>query len=166
MHNCEKLPTQLNLSLFGHDWSLYKEKLYQIFRRDFIDGEVRFRGKPIDIIHERFFEGKERTFWHIISEGQEDINRLLNTDRCASLPWVKPLIEDDGACAEYRFWIRYHDKTKRDRYYIWCTAVNYLVVLEDRDSHYKLITAYNILPYKVKSYEKIYKSYIETKTPT
>lgn len=41
-----------------------------------------------------------------------------------------------------------------------------MVILEDRGSHYKLITAYNVLPYKVKSYEKDYSKYIETKTPT
>ena len=89
-----------------------------------------------------------------------------NADRCASISWVKPLIEDDGNCISYRLWVKYHDKTKRNRYYIWCAGVNYMVILEDRDSHYKLITAYNVLSYKIKGYEKEYNNYIKTKTPT
>lgn len=32
-----------------------------------------------------------------------------------------------------------------------------MVILEDRDTHFKLITAYNVLPCKVKAYEKDYK---------
>ena len=164
--NCEKLPTRLEYSLFRYDWTTYKEGLYRIFQRDFLNNEIEFNGKRVDIIHEKFFEGKERSFWHIISEGMEDVNRSPNADRCASISWVKPLIEDDGSCISYRLWVKYHDKTKRDRYYIWCTAANYMVILEDRDSHYKLITAYNVLSYKIKGYEKEYNNYIKTKTPT
>lgn len=164
--DCYKLPSPLEYSLFGHNWAAYKESLYRIFQKDFLNGVVTFKGKRVDIIHDEFFEGKERSFWHIISEGKEDINRSPNADRCASIPWVKPLIEDDGNCMSYRLWTKYHDKTKKDRYYIWCTAVNYLVILEDRGTHYKLITAYNVIPYKAKQYEKDYNNYIKTKTPT
>lgn len=131
-----------------------------------MNGNLRFRGKNVDIIHEKFFEGKERSFWHIISEGDADADRELNTERCASIPWAKPLIEDDGNCEKYRIWAKWHDKSKRDRYYICCTEVNYMVILEDRGTHYKLITAYNVLDYKVKSYEKDYNKYAQTKTPT
>lgn len=164
--DCKKLPSRLEWSLFCGNANLYKDALYSVFKKDFLSGNLKFRGKNVDIIHEKYFEGKERSFWHIISEGEDDAGRELNTERCASLPWAKTLIEDDGSCEKYRIWIKWHDKTKRDRYYIWCTEVNYMVILEDRSSHYKLITAYNVLPYKVKSYEKDYTKYIQTKTPT
>lgn len=164
--NCKKLPSRLEWSMFRGDAKLYKEALYFVFQRDFLSGNLQFKGKNVDIIHEKFFEGKERSFWHIISEGNEDVDRDLNTERCASLPWAKPLIEDDSNCEKYRIWVKLHDKSKRNRYYIWCTEVNYMVILEDRDTHFKLITAYNVLPYKVKSYEKDYIKYGQTKTPT
>lgn len=164
--NCRKLPSRLEWSMFRGDAHRYKEALYLVFKRDFLTGNLQFRGKNVDIIHEKFFEGKERSFWHIISEGDADAERELNTDRCASISWARPLIEDDGNCDKYRIWVKWHDKSKRDRYYIWCTEVNYMVILEDRDTHFKLITAYNVLEYKVKSYEKEYKKFIQTKTPT
>lgn len=164
--NCKKLPSRLEWSMFRGDAKLYKEALYSVFKRDFLNGDLQFRGKNVDIIHEKFFEGKERSFWHIISEGDVDVDRELNTDRCASIPWAKPLIEDDGNCEKYRIWVKWHDKSKRDRYYIWCTEINYMVILEDRETHFKLITAYNVLEYKVKSYEKEYNKYVQTKTPT
>lgn len=163
--SCDKLPSRLEWKMFRGDAERYKNALYGIFQRDFLSGILQFQGKNVDIIHEKFFEGKERSFWHIISEGNEDTDRELNTERCASLPWAKPLIEDDGKCEYYRIWTKWHDKTNRNRYYIWCTAVDYMVILEDRDTHFKLITAYNVLPYKVKSYEKDYKKYGQTKTP-
>lgn len=166
MANCKRLPARLEYSLFAYDWKEYKEGLYRIFQRDFIKGTVIFNGKNVDIIHEKYFEGKERSFWHIISEGGTDVNRIPDINRCASIPWIKPIIEDDGNCSSYRLWTKYHDKTKKNRCYIWCKDINYMVILEDRVSHYKLITAYNVASYNIKRYEKDYKKYIETKTPT
>ena len=37
-----------------------------------IDEEnILVNGKKVDIIHEKLFEDKERSFWHIISEGDQ-----------------------------------------------------------------------------------------------
>ncbi len=153
------MPSKLPPSLFGGDMHLYKKALYDIFKRDFVENKVYHRGKKVDIIHEKLFEGKERSFWHIISEGEEDVNRVPITWRSEVLPWAKPLIQEDGNCSEHREWKKYHDKTKRDRYYIWCTSLNFLVILEDRTSHYKLISAYPVLEYRIKYYSKEYLKY-------
>ena len=153
------MPSKLPPSLFGGDMNLYKKALYDIFKRDFVENKVYHRGKKVDIIHEKLFEGKERSFWHIISEGEEDVNRVPITWRSEVLHWAKPLIQEDGNCSEHREWKKYHDKTKRDRYYIWCTSLNFLVILEDRTSHYKLISAYPVLEYRIKYYSKEYLKY-------
>ncbi len=164
--NCDILVSRLPWTLFHGDWSAYKEALYSVFKRDFIDNRPIFRGLPVDIIHQQTLEGKERSFWHIISQGKDDSERTLDPDRCANLPRVKSLIEDDGNCDEYRLWVKWHDKSKKDRYYVWCKSIAYLVVLEYRNNHFKLITAYNVMPNKVREYEKEYAKYIKTKTPT
>lgn len=159
MSDCNKLPTRLEWSLFRGDWNAYKEGLYKVFKKDFIEGQVYFHRKPVDIIHESFFEGKERSFWHIISAGNEDVNRNPDPNRCASIRWVKPLIEDNGDCENYRYWIKYHDQTKKDRHYIWCVSRKYMVILEDRGEYYKLITAYNVEIYNEKRYKKDFERY-------
>ena len=63
--NCKKLPSRLEWSMFRGDAKLYKEALYSVFQRDFLSGNLQFKGKNVDIIHEKFFEGKERSFWHM-----------------------------------------------------------------------------------------------------
>lgn len=83
--SCDKLPSRLEWKMFRGDAERYKNALYGIFQRDFLSGTLQFQGKNVDIIHEKFFEGKERSFWHIISEGNEDTDRELNTERCASI---------------------------------------------------------------------------------
>lgn len=163
---CERLPARLEWELFDGDWDMYKSALYKIFKRDLIENDLFFHGKSVDIIHEHYYEGKERSFWHIISSGDDDANRAPDGERCASLSWVRPLILEDDSCDKYRLWVKWCDKAKKDRYYIWCTAVNYIVILEDRGSHFKLITAFNVKSYNVKRYEKEFNSYIKTKTST
>lgn len=153
------IPSKIESSFFRGDMNAYKEALYKIFCRDFVNNDIYFQGKKVDIIHEKFFEGKERSFWHIISEGDEDINRTPISWRAETLAWAKPLIEEDGDCSEYRKWVKFHDKTNRNRYYIWCVAINYMVILEYRDSYYKLITAYPVQEYRIKTYNKEYKKY-------
>ena len=153
------MPGKLEASLFHGNLNLYKEALYKIFKRDFIDNTLYYNGKKVDIIHEKFHEGKERSFWHIISEGDKDIDRTPISRRAEVLPWAKPLIEEDGTCIQYKQWVKYHDKTKRNRHYIWCTAIKYMVILEDRGTYFKLITAYPVLDYNVKRYNKEYLKY-------
>ena len=165
MH-CKKIPDPIFLSDCDGDWAKYEDTIYQIFKSDMIDHRPTFNGKPVDIIHEKLYKNKERSFWHIISEGEGDLNRLPKMERCEKVGWVKPLILDKGNCEHYKLWIRYHDQSKKNRYYIWCTDIQYMVILEDRHSHYKLISAFNVMPYAVKKYQKEYDGYIKTKTPT
>lgn len=163
---CVQLPARLEWSMFAGDFKKYEEALYEIFKRDFITSAPSFMGKPVDIIHHTFYNNKERSFWHIVTSGGQDLSRSFDEDRCGSLPWAKALIEEHTTCGEYKIWSKWHDQTNRNRYFIWCSKVNYMVILEDRTSYFKLITAFNVLPYKVKSYQKDYESYIKTKTPT
>ena len=153
------IPSKLSAELFKNNPELYKEALYKIFKRDFIDNNVTHHGKTLDIIHEKLYENKERSFWHIISEGAEDTNRTPISWRAEVLPWIKPLIQEDGSCTQYKEWRKYNDKSKKIRNYIWCTAINFLIILEDRDTHYKLISAYPVLECKINYYTKEYNKY-------
>ncbi len=160
------LSLRLESSFFKNDLEEYKEALYKIFKRDFVDNEVLYKGEKVDIIHEKYFEDKERSFWHIVSEGGKDEDRVPVSGRAEILPWIKSLIEENGTCSEYRSWIKYHDKTKHNRVYIWCIANSFLVVLEKRKNCYKLITAFPVVGKYVVYYNEEYKKYGQTKTPT
>lgn len=166
--DCEKLPSKIESKMFNGNIDAYNEALYKLFKRDFIDNTTYFNQKPVDIIHQDYYNGKERTYWHIVSEGDEDANRTPISTRAEKIAWIKFLILEDGSCPNYKFWTRYHDKTKKTRLYIMCDAVNYLVVLENRGTYYKLITAFPVQEYSIKKYLKYYKQYLleKTKTPT
>ncbi|MBQ6293768.1 MAG: hypothetical protein IJK77_07875 [Lachnospiraceae bacterium] len=160
---CGQLPSRINFSLFRGDISAYYDALYKIFRRDFIENEVTYLGKRVDIIHEKYFSGRERSFWHLISEGGRDEERMVYNVRSSYLPYARALIMDTVIdCRDYKTWIKYHDQSKRNRHYIWCQRENYLVILEERKVGFKLITAYPVEEYMVKKYEK---EYNKTKTP-
>ncbi len=159
MTNCEKLPDIISLSDYGGNWENYKEAIYTIFKNDFINNRVMFNGKNVDIIHQAIFDGKERSFWHIISTGHNDESRIPDLTRCARISWIKALIQDDKRCDSYKSWKKFHDQTNKERYYIWCSADNYLVILEDRISYYKLITAFDVKEYNVDRYEREYQAY-------
>lgn len=45
------------------------------------------------------------------------------------------------------------------------TLIDYMVILEDRKSYYKLITAYVVHNYSKNGYAKDYNTFIKTKTP-
>lgn len=163
---CEQLPSRLEWEMFNGDFVRYEESLYQIFQRDFVVNRLVYQGKPVDIIHEQYYNGKERSFWHIVTSGQEDFTRSFDEERCGSMPWARGLIEGNADCQDFKVWVKWHDQTKKDRHYIWCSKVNYMVILEDRGAFFKLITAFNVQPYNVARYQKDYEVYCKTKTPT
>lgn len=161
MNGCEKdyIPSKIELSLFHGDVNAYTEALYKIFKRDFIENELYYQGKKVEIIHEQYYNGKERSFWHIISEGGKDEERTPISRRAETITWAKALIVEETDCEEYKSWIKFHDKTNKFRHYIWCSAVNYLVILEDRGTYYKLITAYQVHEKNIVRYNGEYLRY-------
>lgn len=159
------IPSEVKLSDHGGDWETYIASLYKLFSENYIDHTVKYNAKNVNIITEKMIDGKVRSFWHIITEGQYDDNRIPNLDRCSKVHWARHIIEESGECIHYKTWIKYHDKTGRNRYYIWCDHLNYIVIFEDRHTHYTLITAYVVDKYREKKYKKEYEMYKKTKTP-
>jgi hypothetical protein len=41
--------------------------------------------------------GKAATFWHVISDGAVEEDRLPNLARCSRVPWIRPMIESVGS---------------------------------------------------------------------
>lgn len=52
---CESLPSRLEWRMFGGDFSKYEEALYEVFKRDFLRIPLTYMGKPVDIIHEKYY---------------------------------------------------------------------------------------------------------------
>lgn len=132
-----KLP---ELILFNGDWEKYEERLYEIFKRDFLDSRPYFKKVlPVGIKKEPKEKGKEATFWHIVSCGKEGKMRLHDLRKCERIGWIRPVIESFPDC-EIKAWL-----VRRGREIRICLCYgnwDYVVILRKMRSYVLLITAY------------------------
>jgi hypothetical protein len=93
------LPALICLSDFGGNWDRYQQGLYEVFRRDFLEARLYFRGLPLRLKRHPLADGKEATFWHFTSEGHVEAERTPDLRRCERIAWPRPIIErvDDPA---------------------------------------------------------------------
>ncbi len=112
----------------------------------------------IGIKHD-LLNGKEITFWHIVSEGDVEAERIPNLRRCERIRWPRPIIEHFNN-EEIKIWE--NDKNRSKRVYLWLDSMDYLVVLVKRHTYYLLLTAF---PIEHEHYRrKLQKEYDDKKT--
>ncbi len=135
----EWLPELEPFDKYGGDWDKYLEALYSFFKNDFIDSKPYFKGRRLGLKKHPVEHGKEATFWHLISEGKEEEERIPDLRRCERIRWPRPVIENDGDPA-VKVW---GNKRKLEtRILIWLEQEEYLVVLADRKEYILPWTAY------------------------
>ena len=124
-------------------FSDYEERIYSEFKSsfDYISLNFTFNEKIIKFRYLPIIDGKEEVFWHIITTDNSG-KRIKDTDRYSRIRWAEYLLfycyENNDECS--KVWIR----KKRRRIHIWCTSLDYLVVLEERNDYILFITAYPV----------------------
>jgi hypothetical protein len=135
------LPPLVLFQDYGGNWEHYVEALYEYFKRDFVDGSPSFRGTRLALKRHPMEQGKEATFWHLISEGQAEDERVPDLRRCERIRWPRPIIEHADEPV-IKVW---ENKRKREkRICVWFENVEYLVVLAVRERYILLWTAYPV----------------------
>jgi len=156
----EFLPPLINLD---GSYEEIIERLYEVFRRDFIENRARHLGwdvRYIGSIYE-FSQSKVEGFWHVITrEDATRSNRLIDYRRAERLSWAKPLMENP-----YRKGIKFffYDEgipRKGIRHYIWFEKGNYVVVLRKRRDDYFWITAFYVDDWKREDLQKRFENRI------
>jgi hypothetical protein len=156
--NPEWLPPLVLFADYGGNWERYVEVLYKYFRQDFIDDKPSFRGTKLALKRYPMDQGKEATFWHLISEGNNEEDRLPDLRRCERIRWPRPIVEHSDSSG-IKVW---ENKRRREtRICIWFEAVEYLVVLAVRRGYILLWTAYPVIRSHRK--RKLQKEYEEHK---
>lgn len=93
--NCEHLPPLIICENWS-DFKKYDDRIYQIFKRDFIDSHPLFESKNVNIRRHPLIDNKEQTFFHITSKDyNENEERCPDPRRCERIAWVRKFIEDD-----------------------------------------------------------------------
>lgn len=129
-----------NLVLFNGDWAKYEEILYAYFKDDFIDNRPKkFMGLRIGLKKYPKYKNKEATFWHFISEGKIETERVPDLRRCERIRWPKPIIENTED-NKIKVWenIRGNEKNICLCYGDW----EYLIILRKRKDYILPWTAY------------------------
>jgi hypothetical protein len=144
--SAEWLPPLTLLADHGGNWHRYLDCVYRHFCQDFKPCRFTINGKRIGIQKEPIVDGREATFWHLISTGQVEDERLPDLRRCERIRWVGALIEAVPSEA-VRYWESRRSNAKRrnqDRLLVALPDFSYVVVLTDRGSYAMLITAYYV----------------------
>lgn len=133
------LPPLVLMEDFGYNWQAYLNAIYAIFCQDFIDTNPSIENKRFALKRHPIIEGKEATFWHIISEGDIENERLPDLRRCERIRWPRPMIE--AITTGYvKYWKNM--RGKEERIVIALEDFSYVVVLADRGDYILLWTAY------------------------
>lgn len=116
--------------------------LYTKFKRDFVWSQPRLNGVVVRLADPHLIREKEGTFWHIISSGDSEETREIELERCRSISWIKPIIENCGSSGVLCWEILEGRKLKTK---LFLYPGDYLVVLKRSPNCFKLITAFPII---------------------
>jgi hypothetical protein len=151
------LPPLVMLSEYSGEWDVYLEAIYKLFKKDFIDEKPVFQGQRLCLKRHPITKGKEATFWHMISEGREETDRIPDLRRCERIRWPRPIIEHESD-PNVKYWIAV--KRNENRIHIWLEAENYIVVLAKRKDFILPWTAFLVTrPHHRKKLRKEYEEY-------
>lgn len=137
----EWLPALVLLEENDGDWNKYLTLIYSYFRSDFIDNQCNFRGIKIAIKRHPQINNKEATFWHLITEGDNETERTPDLRRCERIRWSKPLIEKVPDETIKLWKNKRHNET---RLCLWLEDAEYIVILAERKKYLLLWTAYTV----------------------
>ncbi len=146
---------------YQNDWYQYLEAVYQYFYQDFVVSKPYFENKRFALKRDPVVKGKEATFWHIISEGKGESERLPDLRRCERIRWPRVIINESQS-GLMKCW---KSNRKGDqRIVIALEDFSYVVVLADRDDSILLWTAYCVeQEHRRRKLRKEYEEYMSGK---
>ncbi|MRD48673.1 hypothetical protein GHT07_15395 [Caenimonas koreensis DSM 17982] len=135
------LPELIHFHDHGKDWATYEAALYEAFKDDFVHAKPVYRGTALSMKRIPISKGKEATFWHIISDGADEANRLINFRRCERIRWARALVENSEK-PEVKMWVA--EKSHENRIHLWLEEDDFVVVIADRGTYLLFWTAYHV----------------------
>jgi hypothetical protein len=151
------LPGLMFLEAYDGDWARFLDALYAIFRDDFVENMPVYRGRRLALKRHPMTNGKEATFWHMISEGDREEDREIDLRRCEKIRWPRPIIEHADE-PTIKVWT--NRRKGESRICLWLEEQEYLVILADRRGYLLPWTAYPVTrPHRKRKLQKEYEEF-------
>lgn len=148
------------------------DALHRIFQNDFFDNTVIVDGKELKIKPYKYSNNKKDSlpdefsryyekFVHLITRTVKATNwktasniREFRSERANRIHWIRPILDNCGDKRITRF--RYVEDNVTEREYFWLRSKQYIVILEEIEPDYTLITGFCVdsdnQPYYQKKY--------------
>lgn len=153
------LPDVMDLSDFGGNWDDYVESIYAAFYDDFHKSNIVFDGVNLSAKKHPEINGKSATFWHIITSGEVESERVPDLERCKRVLWPRAIIEN---CTDSVV-LRWPSSKHKNRTLLWLKEFDYMVVIEHRNGYCMLWTAFYVNSgHMRRKYQKEYNSHINS----
>lgn len=163
MEKSSWLPALVLFEKSGGDWQKYLEAIYTFFKADFLDSRPTYNGKRVGLKRHPLSQGKEATFWHLISEGSVEAERLPDMRRCERIRWPRPIMDHSGDKV-LKVWK--NQRNGETRICLWLESEEYLFVLAERKDHVLPWTAYMVdRVHTKKKLQKEFEEYWKKKSP-
>jgi len=132
-------PDLLPLSDCGGDWDLYLDVVHEAFLDDIDRTWLMYKGRRITSPKQPESLGRGIGFWHVISEGSTEEERIPDLRRCERVPWIRYIVENAHTHDEIDVWQNQRGTTTNILFWY---KEEYLVIIADRKSYWILKTAY------------------------
>lgn len=134
-------------------WPNYIEDIYAEFRSTAADAGLCFRGWPVVCPYmepqkgappKQPYQGKHFSFWHSISTGQKEDDRVPDFPRCERIRWIGWCIRNAENPALVRWWENERRSLRGPKTHVplWLFDHDYAVILDKGRDRYFLRTSY------------------------
>lgn len=147
---CIDLPELICFS--GGSWQEYEDEIHQIFQDTVLKTPIYFRKCIVKVKFHPETKKKSFTFWHLISEGEHENDRIPCIRRCERIAWIRFFIEQAEKAHEISWWE--NKRGNNTHVVIWHEIENYAVILAERKGYYLLKTAYVVEKFRAKRFIK------------
>lgn len=142
---------------FGGNWLHYVEEIYKVYVESIASAGLTFNGLKVSCQFRPESQGKHFGFWHVISEGETEEDRIPDFRRCERVTWISYLIANVESDEKISWW---ENKRGADTHVvIWHEAENFVVILAKRKDYYLLKTAYCPESHRAKTFIKERENY-------
>ena len=135
---------------YDKDFKKYEAALYHIFKRDFLESQPSFLGKPVRFRKYPMENDKEEAFYHITCNDYCHVkDRSPDFRRSERIEWCRAFIEkykcegyECEDCSGIHVWTEWYRGKLQTC--ILSEDYRYIVVLEEREDYYLLVSAYYV----------------------